>query len=554
MSKKKIYGIIILSGMMMVTLFSLSFSGAEQKMPPQAEFPEPSIPQPQGFCGYCHILTYPAIIEKSHETWKVSKHASVGCVECHYPPNLTEKKRPESLATADSHIPVMSPGHFSYLELGGETINTIPQIINDSCMTAACHGKPNDPFKIKKIPFTEKVSFVHEPHFLEKNQVEGMQVNCTTCHQRETGAKHFEVTQATCHLCHFANTKFNQGRAKCELCHDLPTKPIKAVEGSDTKDITHQMLKASGVTCSSCHFDLIQGSGQTKVVPYFEGGILKTTLVQGAGRFKKESCLNCHDQSKTLKTANDKKVMHETHVSSKNARCFDCHQPIRHVKGDLGKPTPADCSACHQAPHRYQRLLAAGEAREGIPAIPDPMFKTRTNCLGCHVEREINHKGQTVMKASSRTCVRCHTKDYEQMFGLWKREVSGELERALRLEKEAVEALDKYKPQIDQEKLNTASAMLKSGRENLGIVRFGNGIHNAKYAIELMDSAMTNFKDMIAFLEGKGLWQDMQRWSRSDFLTKGCLQVGQKIVTSGCFLDPSAGTSHLVLCLNNSLS
>jgi hypothetical protein len=45
--------------------------------------------------------------------------------------------------------------------------------------------------------------------------------------------------------------------------------------------------------------------------------------------------------------------------------------------------------------------------------------------------------------------------------------------------------------------------MLKTGRENLNIVRFGNGIHNAKYSIELLDSAMTNFKDMIAVLEGK---------------------------------------------------
>jgi hypothetical protein len=136
------------------------------------------------------------------------------------------------------------------------------------------------------------------------------------------------------------------------------------------------------------------------------------------------------------------------------------------------------------------------------------MFKARTNCLGCHVEEGLNHKGQKVMKASSKTCVRCHNKDYEQMFGLWKREVSGELERTVSLEKEAVEALARYKPQIDQEKLNKASAMLRTGRENLDLVRFGNGIHNAKYSIELLDSAMTNFKDMIAFLEGKEISEE----------------------------------------------
>jgi nitrate/TMAO reductase-like tetraheme cytochrome c subunit len=489
MSKKKILGFIILTSLMMVTLLSLSFSSAQQMTQPLTEFAAPDIPQPQGFCGYCHILTYPAIFEKSHKTWKEGKHDSVGCVECHYPPQEAAKAKDaaqlEGAVHKRDHIPVGTPGHISYLKLGGE-----------------------DTFKTKKIKFTEKVTFIHEPHFIEKNQIEGMQANCTTCHQHETDVKHFEVTQATCHLCHFANTKFNQGRARCQLCHELPVKPIKTAEGSDTKDITHHMLKESGVTCSSCHFDLIQDSGETKVEPFFEGGILKTTLVQGAGRFKKESCLNCHDQFKYLKDASDKKLMHETHVTLKNARCFDCHQPIRHAKGDLTKPTPTDCSACHQTPHRYQRLLAAGEEREGVPAIPDPMFKARTNCLGCHVEEGLNHKGQKVMKASSKTCVRCHNKDYEQMFGLWKREVSGELERTVSLEKEAVEALARYKPQIDQEKLNKASAMLRTGRENLDLVRFGNGIHNAKYSIELLDSAMTNFKDMIAFLEGKEISEE----------------------------------------------
>jgi hypothetical protein len=504
MSKKKKLGLIILTSLMMFPLLSLSFSAAEQVTQP-TEFPKPTIPQPQGFCGYCHILTYPAIIEKNHDNWKVDKHASVGCVECHYPPNSGKEKDPTK---ANVHIPAMAPAHFSFVELGTETIKTIPTIINDSCMTAACHGKPDDPFKTKKIKFTEKVSFVHEPHFIEKNQIEGMQVNCTTCHQHERETKHFEVSQSTCHLCHFANTKFNQDRASCELCHELPTKPIKAVEGSDTKDITHQMLKEAGVTCSSCHFDIIQGSGETKVEPFFENGILKTTVIQGAGRFKKESCLNCHDKTQYLKDANDKKLMHETHVTLKSARCFDCHQPIRHAKGDLNKPSPADCSACHQAPHRYQRLLAAGVAREGVPEIPDPMFKARTNCLGCHVEEGINHKGQRVMKASSKTCVQCHSTDYEKMFGLWKREVSGELERTITLEKEAVDALAKFRPQIDQEKLNTTSAMLKTGRENLNLVRFGNGIHNAKYSIELLDSAMTNFKDMIAILEGKEISEE----------------------------------------------
>jgi hypothetical protein len=43
--------------------------------------------------------------------------------------------------------------------------------------------------------------------------------------------------------------------------------------------------------------------------------------------------------------------------------------------------------------------------------------------------------------------------------------------------------------------------MLKEGRENLNIVKFGNGVHNKKYSIMLIDAAITRFEDMIDFLE-----------------------------------------------------
>lgn len=88
MSKKKIHGFIILSSLMTFTLLSLSFSRAQQMKQPLTEFSAPDTPEPQGFCGYCHILTYPAIFEKSHKTWKEEKHNQVSCVDCHYPPKV----------------------------------------------------------------------------------------------------------------------------------------------------------------------------------------------------------------------------------------------------------------------------------------------------------------------------------------------------------------------------------------------------------------------------------------------------------------------------------
>jgi hypothetical protein len=68
------------------------------------------------------------------------------------------------------------------------------------------------------------------------------------------------------------------------------------------------MMKDAKVGCSSCHMELIQASGGTTYEAYIEKGALKTALVLGAGRTKKESCLACHDQAKDLKEVTNKKL------------------------------------------------------------------------------------------------------------------------------------------------------------------------------------------------------------------------------------------------------
>jgi len=495
-------------------VFLIPALGSEQKIQIQTELPQQPVPQPQLFCGYCHILTYPSVVQKGYELWKKAKHNKYGCVECHYPPKQTEKMTPVSTANPapeNIHIPLKPPDRFSYLPLGGETIKTRPRIVDASCMTAKCHGKPEDTFKTKKIKFTEKVSFVHQPHLEKKNQIEGQKLNCTSCHQHETDKKKFEVTKASCHLCHFTNTKFNQGRGKCELCHELPKKPIQT---SGEKPITHEMLKKAKVPCASCHFELVQASGGGEYEAYFEGGELKTALVLGAGRIKKESCLACHDQEKALKETVNKKLMHEKHVTIKNARCLECHQPILHAKADLNPPVTEEkskaekkqpmlsaCAACHPDPHRFQRMLTEGRKRKGVSNTPDFMYKARTNCLGCHVEKKFTNKGQMFLGASSKTCVRCHTKDHKKMLNDWNKELTEEIKYSEEVEQEALKALAKAKPELSESRMAEAGKMLKEGQDNLNIVKFGNGVHNKKYSIMLIDAAISRFEDMTDFLE-----------------------------------------------------
>ncbi|UCD90524.1 MAG: hypothetical protein JSW04_03550 [Desulfobacterales bacterium] len=485
---------------------------ADQKEQMLTELPQPDIPQPQLFCGYCHVLTYPGIVQKGYELWKKGKHNQVGCVECHYPPKASEvqsKTLTSEPVETKKHIPKNPPERFSYVQLGGETIKTRPRIVETSCMTASCHGKPDDDFKTKKIKFAEKVLYVHKPHLEKKNQIPGQQVSCTSCHQHETDKKKFEVSKASCHLCHFKNTKFNVDRGKCDLCHDLPQKPIQT---SGEKPITHKMLQDAKVSCVGCHVELIQASGGGQYAAYFEGGELKTSLALNAGQIKKENCFACHDQAKALKENDNIELMHQKHVTIKNARCFDCHQPILHTNADLNQPINAfqadadvnqpqlpGCAACHPEPHRYQRLLSTGPKRPGVSKTPDFMFKARTNCLGCHVEKKFTAKGQMVLQASEKTCVRCHTKDHKQMLKDWKTELADEIKYTKEIEQEALSALAKAK--LPDTKLAKAREMLKEGRENLKIVQFGNGVHNKKYSIMLIDAAINRFEDMIDYLE-----------------------------------------------------
>ena len=133
-------------GWILFLLTPVAFASEESTLI-QTELPQPDIPKPQFFCGYCHVLTYPDVVNKGYELWKKGKHNKVGCVECHYPP--AAEQAPAS-AEGKKHIPKIPPERFSYVKLGGESVQTRPRVVDASCMTANCHGSPKDTFKTKK--------------------------------------------------------------------------------------------------------------------------------------------------------------------------------------------------------------------------------------------------------------------------------------------------------------------------------------------------------------------------------------------------------------------
>ena len=102
--------------------------------------------------------------------------------------------------------------------------------------------------------------------------------------------------------------------------------------------------------------------------------------------------------------------------------------------------------------------------------------------------------------ASAKTCAGCHP-GRQNMLKDWQTELKEEVKYTKEVEKEALDALSKANAKLPKPKQAEAGKMLNEGRQNLKMVQFGNGVHNKKYSIFLLDAAITRFEDVIDFIE-----------------------------------------------------
>ncbi|MDP3297602.1 MAG: NapC/NirT family cytochrome c [Thermodesulfovibrionia bacterium] len=424
-----------------------------------------------GFCNRCHIMN------RYYNTWKEDKHSKkdVACVDCHYAPGqkLTVKAKLKGLR----HLT-------TYFTTSDKEARTPARVPDSSCTTSQCH--PKEKFFDKKIKFTEKIFYIHKTH--EEKTIEGQKLHCDTCHLHVTREKHFEVPREACYLCHFKNAGFNEGRSKCSLCHEVPTKTFVKEGGTGGKLISHQTLEKDKVPCWSCHYQLIQGTGE----------------------IKEKECLNCHEKGETLevlKKENKKEILHKAHVGEQNAKCFNCHDYIDHKEAkELAYLDVAisSCATCHSEPHLQQKLLIAGIGGKGIDKpYPIKHYDVKISCLACHTEEGYNEKGIKIKKAVSKTCVACHTKEQELLSKQWGTAVLEELKEAKRIEKETIAVIENAKGKLPEKNIKKAIAMLKDGQENLRIVDAGGGVHNKKYSTLLIETAVENFEGVIEELKDK---------------------------------------------------
>lgn len=471
------------------------------------------------FCGgVCHVM------EEQYQAWKKSGHHApqveaekqAGCVECHFLPGEhgSFKGKMEGirhlaayLYDRDAHLPIR------------------PVVKDGACLRSGCHAI--EKFQDEKFEYGEKSTFKHKAHF-EKETLKGQKLFCDTCHIKHSAEKHFETPKAVCFTCHLrpANPRenaptadqpklvkaslgsaatedlnntggdngveygpsvgFNEGANKCALCHEIPTKSLQqqlSAEDKSKKPITHETLEKAKVPCESCHRHQVVASD----------------------RIKTDECLNCHSASEELsKKGRDGKLMHDEHVAGRRADCLECHQPSKHgPRKDYLEGVRTACAECHHDQHRFQKILLAGaRVSENVSPTPGLMDAVTTNCAGCHTKSK-HAKGQLVKTGSGDTCARCHTPEHVKMLDDWKDTLEREVGFAKEVESEALEALAAAEDKLDAEKLEEAKRMIATGQELLNVVQIGNGVHNKKYSIMILDEAMTNFEDMIDLLDSE---------------------------------------------------
>ncbi|MCP4492855.1 MAG: cytochrome C [Gammaproteobacteria bacterium] len=458
------------------------------------------------FCGSsCHTMS------EQYEAWKTNTHHASNnaegiqaeCVDCHFLPGEhgSLKAKFEGLR----HLA-------AYLYDPNAPLPIRPVIKDGACLQSGCHDR--EKLAQQKIQYTEKVRFEHGVHFSDK-ALDGSEITCDTCHFKTTEKKHFEVPEDICFLCHlkldkptlekaktssgstssisFANQpsiSFNEGKSRCDICHTIPTKSLQSQlqvgdESITNEPITHQTIKESGVACESCHFEVVKGHGEVET-----------------GNVVSNGCLSCHNRSQTLlSSAADKALMHGKHIPDK-ADCFDCHTVVEHQnRTDHLDFVREDCQLCHVDQHKYQKLLLSGyPVDDEVSGPAHLMYEVNVNCMACHLKKTVSN-GHDVRTASGETCAACHTEKHIAMLGKWKKQVAGEVAGAEELEAEALQLLDELRSSLNEQQLSQVQSMIDKGSELVNIVRFGNGVHNKKYAITIIDSAFGYFDDSIELLE-----------------------------------------------------
>ena len=265
-------------------------------------------------CNACHIMK-PYV-----EAWRTSKHNTVTCVQCHYPPGFRDT------------IWVKYQALSQVVKWATQTYSSKPfaEIEDASCLRSGCHSQR---VLQGKVVFKRGIIFDHRPHLEQVRR--GRELRCTSCHSQIVIGTHIEVTESTCFLCHFKGMKTGRELtpiAGCTGCHQAPKGDIMI--GSIR--FNHEEMVERGVACQKCHLNVVAGEGEAP----------------------RERCFTCHNELGKLERYGDTLFIHDFHVAGHNIECARCHTEIRHRL-----PPPIGLPAARSAPDAPAEIVpVAGPA------------------------------------------------------------------------------------------------------------------------------------------------------------------------------------------------
>lgn len=379
------------------------------------------------FCENCHYMT-PYV-----EEWKASSHAGVDCVRCH-----PAQRRAMFAQAVKYWTGTYSPRPRAFVP-------------DEACTD--CHS---DVFDKKGVKFLD-VTFPHKPHMGVDRR--GIRLHCASCHGVSEEAGHVSVDRRVCYLCHFKGQAPAETVAGCGACHGAPSGSSR--HGGFLFDMKSYV--ESGVACNRCHLSVHEGSG----------GVTK------------DKCYSCHVSR--VEKMGEAKLVHQQHVTVKEIRCLECHEPIRHGSLKMISVLDVSCESCHADLHAGPKEMYLGVGAKGAPDTPSRMFAAQINCIGCHTQVTsqggVAFLGQGNKVADPRACAACHDARYIPMVDRWKSQGAQLAGEARRLAAEGARLAASGRGGEE------AKALAKDLEFNARFLEEGHPVHNIEYAIKVVQSS-----------------------------------------------------------------
>ncbi|MEZ5064257.1 MAG: cytochrome c3 family protein [bacterium] len=275
---------------------------------------------------------------------------------------------------------------------------------------AACHA-------IQDLPEVVELAGVKFRHREHAGLLPGIHATCSACHHHQGDGTDLEVDSGACFLCHAqlpaADGRASLGEQSCLGCHGPDTNPgLEHAPGI----VDHAVVIARDVTCSSCHYDAVEGSGTVR----------------------NEKCLECHGAPGLAPTLDkdlqyDAESIHRDHTwDGKEQSCRRCHEALTHRVRSLESTMGLKCASCHlpddpriappQDPyvHRAQQILYSGLAAGHDKMAPAGKFAAKVSCTACHSHDSMRPRlGHEIVAAIDVECTQCHGPKFAGLLNGW---------------------------------------------------------------------------------------------------------------------------------------